>query len=123
MPRKSVAVARTGNEIKDMLTRNRVSAIRDNVIVLPDEDPDMIGNIVIPESSVELKKFTGTVISTGDGHITDQGVTIPLSVYPGDRVVYSRYAGSFIEHEGKQLLILRESDINAVIVPKPGVSR
>ena len=63
MSRKSVAVAKTGDEIADMLARNRVHAIRDNVIVLPDDDPDMIGNIVIPESSVELKKFTGTVIS------------------------------------------------------------
>jgi chaperonin GroES len=96
----------------------RVFPIRDNVLVLPDEDPEQIGSIFIPKAAVEMKKFVGTVIAVGTGHITDTGNTIPLAVIPQDRIVYNKYAGSFIEHEGAQYVLIRESDILAVVAPK-----
>ncbi len=69
--------------------------------------------IVLPDSAKE-KPQEGTVIAVGSGQLKD-GVRIPLEVKEGDRVLFSKYAGTEIKFEGKEYLIMKESDIHAII--------
>ncbi|MRN51610.1 co-chaperone GroES [Paenibacillus sp. 19GGS1-52] len=69
--------------------------------------------IVLPDSSKE-KPQEGKVIAIGSGALKD-GVRIPLEVKEGDRVLFSKYAGTEIKYEGKEYLIMKESDIHAIL--------
>ncbi|GAB4384777.1 MAG: co-chaperone GroES [Phycisphaerales bacterium] len=71
--------------------------------------------IYLPESSKDRPK-TGTVKAVGDGSLnTETGERIPLTVKPGDRVIFSSYAGTEIKLDGEELLIMSEDDILAII--------
>ncbi|WP_411345538.1 co-chaperone GroES [Paenibacillus sp. WLX1005] len=69
--------------------------------------------IVLPDSAKE-KPQEGTIIAVGSGLLKD-GVRTPLEVKEGDRVLFSKYAGTEIKFEGKEYLIMKESDIHAII--------
>ncbi|MFM9276400.1 co-chaperone GroES [Paenibacillus jiagnxiensis] len=69
--------------------------------------------IVLPDSAKE-KPQEGKVVAVGSGALKD-GVRIPLEVKEGDRVIFSKYAGTEIKYEGKEYLIMKESDIHAII--------
>ncbi len=86
-----------------------------NVIVQRKEaDAVTQGGIVIPDAARE-RPAEGKILSVGDGHLTSEGDRRPLQVHEGDRVLFVSYAGSEIEVDGEKLLILRESDILAVL--------
>jgi chaperonin GroES len=67
------------------------------------------GGIVLPD-----KPQKGTVISVGDGHVSKDGKRNPLTLKPGDRVIFSSYAGDEIALGDDEYLLLRESDVLAV---------
>ncbi|UJF34258.1 co-chaperone GroES [Paenibacillus hexagrammi] len=69
--------------------------------------------IVLPDSAKE-KPQEGKVLAVGAGALKD-GVRVPLEVQEGDRIIFSKYAGTEVKYEGRELLILRESDILAVL--------
>jgi len=69
--------------------------------------------IVLPDSSKE-KPQEGIVIAVGSGALKD-GVRVPLEVKEGDRVLFSKYAGTEVKYEGKEYLIMKESDIHAIL--------
>lgn len=69
--------------------------------------------IVLPDSSKE-KPQEGKIIAVGSGALKD-GVRVPLEVKEGDRVIFSKYAGTEIKYEGKEYLIMKESDIHAIL--------
>ncbi|MFD0869540.1 co-chaperonin GroES [Chlamydia abortus] len=69
--------------------------------------------IVLPDTAKE-KPQEGKVIAVGSGAVKD-GERIPLEVKEGDRVLFSKYAGTEVKFEGRELLIMRESDILAVL--------
>ncbi|ANF96010.1 MULTISPECIES: co-chaperone GroES [Paenibacillus] len=69
--------------------------------------------IVLPDSAKE-KPQEGTIIAVGSGLLKD-GVRVPLEVKEGDRVLFSKYAGTEIKYEGKEYLIMKESDIHAIL--------
>ncbi|MCC3382010.1 co-chaperone GroES [Paenibacillus farraposensis] len=69
--------------------------------------------IVLPDSAKE-KPQEGKVIAVGAGALKD-GARIPLEVKEGDRVIFSKYAGTEIKYDGKEYLIMKESDIHAII--------
>lgn len=69
--------------------------------------------ILLPDTAKE-KPQEGKVVAAGAGAIKD-GVRTPLEVKAGDRVIFSKYAGTEIKYEGRELLILRESDILAIL--------
>ena len=69
--------------------------------------------IVLPDTAKE-KPQEGKVVAVGSGALKD-GERIPLEVKVGDRVLFSKYAGTEVKFEGKELLIMRESDILAVL--------
>jgi chaperonin GroES len=87
------------------------------VIVEPSEAEEVTaGGIVLPDTAKE-KPQKGTVLAIGPGERDDDGKYIPMDVKTGDVVLYAKYSGTEIKVDGKKLLILRESDLLAIVVP------
>lgn len=88
----------------------------DRVIVMPSEDDESTspGGIIIPDTAKE-KPQQGKVVAAGPGRTTDKGKTIDMGVSVGDVVIYSKYAGTEYSQDGQEYLIVRESDILAVV--------
>jgi len=85
------------------------------VVVEPVESEEVTaGGIVLPETAKE-KPQKGKILSIGPGDRDDDGKRIPMDVSPGDVVLYAKYAGTEIKVEGKKLLILKESDLLAIV--------
>ena len=88
----------------------------DRVVVEPVEAEEVTaGGIVLPDSAQE-KPQRGVVIAVGPGKLLDSGDRGELSVAVGDEVIYGKYAGSDIEVDGREVKILRESDILAKVI-------
>ena len=86
----------------------------DRVIVEPQSAEQVTkSGIVLPDTAQE-KPQSGKVLATGAGRITDEGKTVPMNVKIGDVVIYAKYGGTELKIEGKEYLIVRESDILAV---------
>ena len=68
----------------------------------------------LPETSKE-KPSEGTVLATGEGKLSDEGKLTPLTVKVGDRIVFGKYAGTEIQVDGEDRIILREDDILGII--------
>ncbi len=94
----------------------KLKPLGDRIIIEPSEDDDATsaGGIIIPDTAKE-KPQKGKVVAAGSGRVNDDGKTIPLSVKNGDEVVYSKYAGTEYSESGKEYLIVRESDILAIV--------
>ncbi len=86
----------------------------DRVIVEP-QSPEQVtkSGIVLPESSKE-KPQSGTVLAVGPGKTSDEGKLLPITVKIGDKVIYAKYGGTELKVDGKDYLIVRESDILAI---------
>ncbi|MFN5300245.1 MAG: co-chaperone GroES [Planctomycetaceae bacterium] len=85
----------------------------DRVVVQPVEaEEKTAGGIVLPDAAKE-KPQRGTVKAVGPGRLLETGERCPLSVAVGDQVLFSKYGGTDIEVDGKEVKILRESDILA----------
>jgi chaperonin GroES len=88
------------------------------VVVEPNEQEEITaGGIVLPETAKE-KPQKGTVTAVGPGDRDDNGKRIPMDVGVGDTVLFAKYSGTEIKLDGKKLLILRESDLLAIVEPK-----
>ena len=86
------------------------------VVIEPIEQEEVTaGGIVLPETAKE-KPQKGTVLSVGPGERDDDGKYIPLDVKEGDTVLFAKYAGTEIKVESKKLLIMKESDLLAIVV-------
>jgi chaperonin GroES len=89
--------------------------LADRVIVKPLEaEEKTAGGIIIPDNAKE-KPQKGEVIAVGPGKIADNGQKITMELKKGDKVLYGKYSGSEVTVDGDDLLIMRESDILAVI--------
>jgi chaperonin GroES len=87
----------------------------DRVVVEPIEQEDVTaGGIVLPETAKE-KPQQGKVLAAGPGARDDAGKHVALDVKVGDKVLFAKYAGTEFKLDGKKLLILRESDLLAII--------
>jgi chaperonin GroES len=94
----------------------KLRPLDDRVVVEPMEAEEMTeGGIVLPDTAKE-KPQRGTVIAVGPGKLLDSGERGALSVAVGDEVIYGKYSGSEVEVNGKELKILRESDLLAKVV-------
>jgi len=80
-----------------------------------EQDEVTAGGIVIPETAKE-KPQKGKVLSSGPGDRDEDGKRIPMDVSVGDTVLFAKYSGTEIKMDGKKLLILRESDILAIVL-------
>ncbi|NBJ71572.1 MULTISPECIES: co-chaperone GroES [Clostridia] len=84
------------------------------VIELVEQEEKTASGIVLPDSAQE-KPQEGTVVAVGSGRVTDKGEKVALEVAEGDRIIFSKFAGTEVKYEGKEYLILRENDILAVV--------
>jgi chaperonin GroES len=78
------------------------------------EEEKTKGGIIIPETAKE-KSVEGKVVAAGKGKLNEKGELVPLEVKPGDRVMFGKYAGTEIQIEGEDYLIMREDDLLAII--------
>ena len=93
----------------------RLRPLGDRVVVEPIEKEERTpSGIILPETAKE-KPQEGKVIAVGPGRLNDQGQRIPLDIKEGDRVIFAKYAGTEVKLNDKKYLILRESDIMAVV--------
>jgi chaperonin GroES len=88
----------------------------DRVIIEPAEQEDTFagGQLVLPETAKE-KPQQGNILAAGDGRRDEEGKRIAMDVKVGDRVLFAKYAGTEIKVDGKKLLIMKESDILAIV--------
>ncbi|WP_227939895.1 co-chaperone GroES [Alkalihalobacillus deserti] len=84
------------------------------VIELVESEEKTASGIVLPDSAKE-KPQEGKVVAVGSGRVTENGERIAPEVSEGNTIIFSKYAGTEVKFEGKEYLILRESDILAVI--------
>ena len=80
------------------------------VIELIEAEEKTSSGIVVPDSAKE-KPQEGKVVAAGTGRVLENGQRIDLEVKEGDRIIFSKYAGTEVKYEGNEYLILRESDI------------
>ena len=94
----------------------KLKPLGNRVVIEPHEQEEITaGGIVLPETAKE-KPQKGKVLSVGPGERDDSGKYIPMDVKDGDMVLFAKYSGTEIKVEGKKLLILRESDLLAIVV-------
>ena len=87
----------------------------DRIVVEPIEQEEVTaGGIVLPETAKE-KPQQGKVLAVGPGARDDDGKRIAMDVKVGDKVLYAKYGGTEFKMDGKKLLILRESDLLAIV--------
>jgi chaperonin GroES len=85
------------------------------LVVEPIEQEDVTASgIVLPETAKE-KPQKGKVLSTGPGDRDEEGKRIPMDVKAGDTVLFAKYSGTEIKMDQKKLLILKESDVLAIV--------
>lgn len=89
--------------------------LHDRVLVrMVEADTKTAGGIIIPDSATE-KPMEGEIVATGSGHINDNGDVRPLDVKAGDKVIFSKWAGTEVNVDGEELMVMKESDIIGVI--------
>ncbi len=92
----------------------KVAPLADRVVIKATEDTEqMRGGLYIPDTAKE-KPQQGEIVAVGPGRF-DEGKRVPMDVKVGDKVLYGKYSGTEVTIDGEQLLILRESDVLAVI--------
>ena len=92
----------------------KVSPLADRVVVKAlEETEQMRGGLYIPDTAKE-KPQQGEIVAVGPGRF-DEGKRVPMDVKVGDKVLYVKYSGTEVTIDGEQLLILRSSDVLAVI--------
>ena len=98
-----------------MASKLKLKPLGGRVIVEPTEQEEMTaGGIILPETAKE-KPQEGKILAAGPGDRDDEGKRIAMEVQVGDKVLYAKYSGTEVKVDGKKLLILRESDILAVV--------
>ena len=93
----------------------KVRPLHENLLIRRIEEKETVkGGIIIPDTAKE-KPQEGQVIAVGNGKILENGTKVALDVKVGDKVLFGKYSGTDIKIDGEELLIIRESDVLAVI--------
>jgi chaperonin GroES len=87
----------------------------DRVVIKPSPKEEITkSGLVIPDTAKE-KPQEGTILAVGPGRIDEDGERIPMDVKVGDKVLYAKYAGTEVKLEGEEYMILKETDILAIV--------
>jgi chaperonin GroES len=93
----------------------KIRPLHDRVIVKREEaETKTAGGIIIPDSAKE-KPQEGEVVAVGNGIRREDGTVSPLDVKAGDKILFSKYAGTEIKIDGEELLMMKEDDIMGVV--------
>jgi chaperonin GroES len=96
-------------------TDTKVKPLADRVVIKPlEETEQMKGGLYIPDTAKE-KPQQGEVVAVGPGKLTDDGKRVEPEVKVGDKVLYGKYSGTEVTLGDDQVLILRESDVLAIV--------
>lgn len=87
-----------------------IRPLADRVLVMPAKTEEKIGGIIIPDTASKEKPTQGVIVAVGNGTKDE-----PMTLKAGDNVLYGKYAGTEIELEGDKYLIMRQSDVLAVV--------
>jgi len=93
----------------------KIRPLQDRVLVKRIEEEEKTkGGIIIPDTAKE-KPQMGVIMAAGKGKKTEDGKVVPIDVKQGDKVLFSKYAGTEVKVEGDEMLIMREDDILGVV--------
>ena len=93
----------------------KIKPLQDRLVVKRIEEEEKTkGGIIIPDSAKE-KPQEGRVVAIGDGKTLETGKKAPLTVKPGDKILFGKYSGTEIKIDGEEHLILREEDVLAIV--------
>ncbi|MCL5020200.1 MAG: co-chaperone GroES [Bacteroidetes bacterium] len=93
----------------------KIKPLADRVVVKPLEAEEKTkGGLFVPDTAKERPQ-QGEVVAIGPGRVSDDGKKIPMEVKVGDRILYGKYSGTEVTYDGVEYLIMRESDIFAII--------
>ncbi len=96
-------------------TKLNIQPMADRVVVEPlEETEEMRGGLYIPDTAKE-KPQQGRILAVGPGRLNDDGERIPMEVKDGDRVLYGKYSGTEVTVDGNDVLIIKESDVLAIL--------
>ena len=84
------------------------------VVKVMEQEEKTKGGIVLPDTAKERPQ-KGEIVAVGPGRLLDSGERVPMEVKVGDKIIYAQYGGTEVEVEGDEYLILRESDILAIL--------
>lgn len=93
----------------------KIKPLSDNVVVKMTEAEETTKSGIVLTSASKEKPQIAEVIEVGPGKVTDDGKTIPMAVKPGQKILMSKYAGSEFKLAGTEYIVLKQSDILAVI--------
>lgn len=93
----------------------KIKPLADRVVVKPLEETEQKkGSIIIPDTAKE-KPQQGQIVAVGPGKMSDEGKVVKMELKKGDKVLYGKYSGTEVTIDGDEYLIMRESDVLAVI--------
>jgi len=93
-----------------------IRPLSDHILIEPvKEQEKTTTGIFLPDTATKEKSEEGKVVATGPGKMTEDGKIIPMSVKPGDKVLFAKYGPNEIKVNNKEYLIASESDILAII--------
>ena len=97
------------------MAKLKIHPLADRVVVQPAEAEEKTkGGIILPDTAKE-KPVEGTIVAAGPGKVADNGELVKMTVKVGDKVLYGKYSGTEITIDGEEYLIMRESDIFAIV--------
>jgi len=97
------------------MSKMKLNPLADRVVVKPAEAAEKTkGGIIMPDTAKE-KPVEGTIVAAGPGKNSDTGELIKMTIKVGDKVLYGKYSGTEVTIGGEEFLIMRESDIFAII--------
>ena len=93
----------------------KIKPLADRIVIKPAEAEERTkGGIILPDTAKE-KPVVGKVLAAGPGRHSDDGKLVPMEVKVGDQVLYGKYSGTEVTLDGEEYLIMRESDIFAIV--------
>jgi chaperonin GroES len=93
----------------------KIKPLADRILVKPaPAEEKTASGIIIPDTAKE-KPMQGKVVAVGKGRISDDGKVSPLELNVGDNILYGKYSGTEVTVDGDEYLIMKESDVYAVI--------
>ncbi len=97
--------------------------LHDRVVVRRlEQDEKTAGGIIIPDTAKE-KPSEGEVLAVGPGARDERGELVPLTVRPGDRILFGKWSGTEVKLDGEELLIMKESDILGIVEGRPSAKK
>ena len=93
----------------------KIRPLHDRILVKRvDEETKTKGGIIIPDTAKE-KPQEGKVLAVGAGKVNEDGTTRPMDVKAGDRILFSKYAGTDVKLDGEDVIIIREDDVLGIL--------